>query len=292
MADMRRYLALSGESPTEDLLRSFDGIGLVRSEYLFRHAERYPTAASAGPVVLEYLRSLPPAAARGPVWYRTLEVTTAEANVLAGVEQEYPESNNELMGLRGVRRSMAHPESLNHELEAVAAAREVLPYLGVVCPFVSDPAELTWFAERVLAVAGDLPVATMIETPAAMLQCRELVTVGGIDHVIVGCNDLRAFLDARTRPMNVATPLSPALASALAMIRSATAETDTTMTVAGYLTLEIMGFCEKVGVDGIVVHYTDLPALLGPSYEHLDDLGRVRFIKELTRARIRKHSGT
>ena len=56
------------------------------------------------------------------IWYRTLDVDSAEANVLEGVEEILIEPDR-LLGLRGIRRSMAYPEAFHAELEGVARAR-------------------------------------------------------------------------------------------------------------------------------------------------------------------------
>src|ERR1044072_6235181 len=203
---MKTLLTLSGERPPASLFREFPGAGLIRSEYLFRFCEEYPIATTATKIIGKYLEYLRGVAPDVPLWYRTLEVTTSEANVLAGVEQFYPGPENDLMGLRGVRRSIAHPESLDAELDALAQLRETMPSIGVIAPFVATEEEVAWFAGRVRERMGDdVPVASMSETPAALLACAEILQVPGVNHVVVGCNDLSSLLDARRRARREAT---------------------------------------------------------------------------------------
>src|SRR4051812_48542587 len=101
---MGQALALSGETPSGELLADFHHIGLVRSEYLFRDAETYPGEDTAAPILHQYLTDVCAAAGDRPVWFRTLEVTAREANTLAGVDELIWDEPVPLMGLRGVRR--------------------------------------------------------------------------------------------------------------------------------------------------------------------------------------------
>jgi len=288
---MKTLLTLSGERPPASLFRDFPGAGLIRSEYLFRFCEEYPTATSAPKIIGEYFEYLRGVAPDLPLWYRTLEVTTSEANVLAGVEQSYPGPENDLMGLRGVRRSIAHPEALDAELDALAQMRETMPAIGVIAPFVATEEEVAWFAGRVRERMGDeVPIASMIETPAALLACAEILRVPGVNHVVVGCNDLSSLLDARRRVLGESTRLSASLATAIRMVRDATRAAGATMTVAGYLTPEIVAVAKGVDADAVSVHYCDLPAIAGPAYADLPDLDRVAHVKQLTRRRMRENT--
>lgn len=286
---MDTLLTLSGERPPAALFENFPGAGLIRSEYLFRFCEEYPTANSAQKIIGDYFEYLRSVAHGLPMWFRTLEVTTSEANVLAGVEQVYPGMENDLMGLRGVRRAMAHPDSLDAELDALAEQRAAMSTIGIVAPFVSTVEEVDWFAARVRTRMGDdVAIASMIETPAALLACADIVQVPGVNHVVVGCNDLSSLLDARRRVLGESTRLSASLASAIRMVREATRAAGATMTVAGYLTPEIIDVADGTGADAVSIHYCDLPAIAGPEYAGLPDLERVKYVKQLTRRRMRE----
>jgi phosphoenolpyruvate-protein kinase (PTS system EI component) len=274
-------------------MAEFAAIGLVRSEYLFRAEEQYPTRSSATSIVEPYLSHLGILCPDRPIWYRTLEVTVAEANTLSGVERLYRPAGYDFLGLRGVRRSRCHPNSLRAELEAIRRAREKNNNIGVVAPFVSAPAELSWYAEMVERYAGaDTPLATMLETPSAILLCDELLSCGPVVTVIVGCNDLSSLLNATSRRMGESIPLSAGLIRALASARHVTHEAGVEMVVAGYITPEIIRYCRQINCDLISLHYSDLPRLLGKEWSHLPDLDRVSRIKQLTIRRIAELSAT
>lgn len=271
----------------------FFGVGLVRSEYLFRAQGQYPTGESARHIISPYLEALGNLSRGLPIWYRTLEVTVAEANTLSGVDRVYRPTGYDFMGLRGVRRSQCHPDSLRVELDAIKEVRRTHSNIGVVAPFVSTPDELSWFAEMVDTILGaNTPLATMLETPAAVLLCHELLTCAPVSNVVVGCNDLSSLLNATRRRMGESIPLSASLKRALKIIREVTRDSGVTMTVAGYLTPDVIRYCQLLNCDVVSLHYSDLPKLLGEKWRCLPDLDRVANVKNLTIQRIAELDST
>ncbi len=124
-------MALSGERLEPRLEGRFAGVGLLRGEYVFRRAGRYPTAESVGELLVPYLREVVDQAAGQPVWYRFTEVTTIEANVLTGVEAILDDEAFPLLGMRGIRRAQRFPEHFRAEIDGVAAVGGA----GVLMPF-------------------------------------------------------------------------------------------------------------------------------------------------------------
>lgn len=284
---MDRALALSGETPSRELVQEFSHIGLIRSEYLFRHVATYPKADTARLVLYDYLMGICAIAQGKPVWFRTLEVTTREANTLHGVEEVIWDEPVPMMGLRGVRRAMRHPASLEAELAVIGEVHRKYSALGVVAPFVTNPEEFAWFYAQAEAYLGGCPpVACMVEIPSAVFVLPEILAAGAT-HVIVGTNDLSSLLLARSRATVTSTETTPALDRALVHIRDATAKAGATMTVAGYLTDGVIASAKRIGTDFAAVHYCDLPRLYGPRYASLPELDRVQSVKRKTRAAIR-----
>lgn len=278
-------LALSGERPTRELVSRFAGIGLVRGEYVFRALGLYPTHPAAQEQLFAYLNELCMLSA-GSVVYRTMEVTAAEANTLKGVEEVIDESAHSLMGVRGVRRHLRHPASLSAELQVLRGVHRLYPGLVVIAPFVSAVDEYVWFRDKVRSEVGPAcRVGTMIETPAAVLEAGELAAAGA-RHVVVGTNDLGSLLAARPRVPGVSTELGPGLARALRFVREAGGAGDFSMHVAGYLTPALMEAAWQAGADSCVVHYSDLPRLLGEEYADLPCLDHLAEVKQRTRAAI------
>ncbi|MEH0973148.1 putative PEP-binding protein [Micromonospora sp. CPCC 205546] len=279
-------LALSGERPTAELLADFVEIGLVRGEYIFRDLQLYPTAPVAQEKMFAYLDLLFGLAPRRVV-YRTMEVTVAEANVLAGVEEILHE-DNQLMGLRGIRRHMRHPASLSAELAVLREIHRRHDGLTVIAPFVASADEFRWFRDRVRDEVGDCRLGTMLETPAAVLDAEALAAAGA-EHFVVGTNDLGSLLAARARVPGGSTELGPGMVRALNLVRDVCDGHRCEMHVAGYLTPPLVEAATKAGAESCVVHYADLPRLLGDGYAHLPDLRHLADVKRRTRAAIDAH---
>lgn len=176
--DLPLTLALSGEKPSAELLKSFDGVGLVRGEYIFRNLLLYPTDPVAAAVLTQYVSGIC-ASTSDRVTYRTMEVTESEANVLAGVESIDEDVENDLMGLRGVRRHIAHPDGLAAELRALGVVTQNYENLEIIAPFVTEASEYIWFRDQVTQFVGPrTEVGTMIETPAAAIDIDDFLAAG------------------------------------------------------------------------------------------------------------------
>lgn len=278
-------LALSGESPSRDLLARFAGVGLVRGEYVFRGILRYPTDNLARRELELYLSSICERC-EGTVTYRTMEVTQAEANVLRGVEHEDDEAGDDLLGLRGVRRHMAFPESLDAELRAVAAVRRQHPNVEVIAPFVTSVDEFRWFRDRVrLVVGADVAVGTMIETPAAAVDIDEF-TAAGCRRFVVGSNDLTSLLAAARRGASLRNGPVPGLARLLAGVVRSVRSVGGTVDLAGYLTPALIEVAVAAGVDRGIVHYSDLPGLHLVDADQLPDVHHLAAVKSRTREAV------
>ncbi|NEC55800.1 hypothetical protein G3I59_09400 [Amycolatopsis rubida] len=281
---VRLTVALSYERFDETLAAHFDGVGLIRGEYVFRAEGCYPAQESVRKFLEPYLRAVAATAAPRRVWYRTMEVDTAEANVLEGVEAVLVEEDR-LLGLRGIRRSRTYPEAFRAELRGVATARAAGADVGVIIPFVTYAEELEWAVAEIDRHASGTPVATMLETPAALVELDRLLGTG-ISRVVIGCNDLSSLLLARSR--SVRGPVEPAspLLRAIELARRETSRIGAELAVAGYLSPELISACRTLGVDECVVHYSDLPKVFGPQWNDLPDLGLLAATKARTRAAI------
>lgn len=282
---MRTALALSGENPPDWLFAHFPaGVGLVRGEYPMRDAGAYITLPEMQARLTGYLTDIAGRAGRAPVWYRTSDLEAQEAAVLRGVDEAFLEPSPQT-GTRGIRRAMRHPEAFQRELESVAEAQRRSPALHVLFPFVSTPEEAAFGvkAARAAGVAG--PLGLMAETPAAVVTLPELLDLG-YEHVLVGCNDLWSTTMAATRGPGGKAGDVLALTRMIELARRYTSAAGATLYVAGYLDDRLMRAVESVGADAAVLHYSQLPQLLGETYASLPDLGLLADIKARTRAAV------
>lgn len=105
------------------------------------------------------------------------------------------EEPNPALGRRGVRLLLEHPEVLEAQLQAIAAARRATGCdLKAMVPMLVDAGELE--AVRALTPAG-CPLGSMIETPAAALLVDDLAPRSAF--LSVGSNDLAQYVTASDR---------------------------------------------------------------------------------------------
>ncbi|HXV25029.1 MAG TPA: phosphoenolpyruvate--protein phosphotransferase [Alphaproteobacteria bacterium] len=182
-----------------------DGVGLVRTEFLFQGREQLPGEEEQ---LAAYRRILDWAGGR-PVIIRTLD---------AGGDKPIPGltrtgESNPFLGVRGVRLSLRHPEVFRIQLRALARAAAEGP-LKIMIPMVTLPEELircrALLGEAVagLQAAGlparDPELGMMVEVPAAALALDEF----DADFTSIGSNDLIQYLTAASRDEPELAPLA------------------------------------------------------------------------------------
>lgn len=172
-----------------------DGIGLTRTEFLFRGPE-LPDEARQYQVYTDILKW----AIGRPVIIRTLDAGGDKP--IAGLTPEG--ESNPFLGLRGLRLSLARPDVFTVQLRALARAA-VGGGLKVMAPMVSTPAEFEAFRrlfEDAVAALNDEgiaaalpPLGMMVEVPAAALSASNF----DADFMSIGSNDLVQYVMAAGR---------------------------------------------------------------------------------------------
>src|SRR5207245_556116 len=158
-----------------------DGIGLLRSEFLFLGSERLPTEAEQ----VDILTAVTSAMAPQPVILRTLDVGADKP--LPALPQ--PSEANPALGVRGLRlQLLRRPDLLADQVRAALRVAAKHP-LRLMFPMVSTVDEVRQakaiLAEAVkdvsaAAVNGPrLQVGIMIEVPAAAIGADVLARAGG-----------------------------------------------------------------------------------------------------------------
>ena len=174
-----------------------NGIGLLRSEFLFMNRDTVPTEDEQA----RTLRNIVETMAGDTVTIRVLDwggEKEIEALVTAGVVPELIDSNPAL-GLRGIRLLLRQPELFETQLAAILRAAHAGP-VRVLLPMVTNAAEIRAakaiyrrvadrLRERGTALPAALPpLGIMVETPGAAL-CADVLAAEA-EFFAIGTNDL------------------------------------------------------------------------------------------------------
>ena len=220
-ADGRRIMILLNIAAPEDLATIdpaiCDGIGLVRTEFLFEASQGLPDENTQYAV---YRRIIEWADGR-PVTIRTLDAGGDKPIRGLTVDGE----SNPFLGLRGIRLSLARPEVFRVQLRALLRAAVHGP-LKVMLPMVTIPAEFDRAAgmldtEFVALKAEEIacerpPLGIMVEVPAAALRAEDFQAA----FYSIGSNDLTQYTMAAARDLSSVADLNdtgdPAVLSLIA----------------------------------------------------------------------------
>jgi phosphoenolpyruvate-protein kinase (PTS system EI component) len=275
---MRIRLSLSGE-PVEGLgSQPFEGVGLLRSEFILRdrlHSLRdQDTAVALG----RYLHDAAAEFADRPCWYRLTDLWSDEAAVLAGEPPGLPEQNP-IIGQRGVRRGLADAELLGIELALVSEASRLHPNIGLMFPFVADAQQFARLRDLARAAGFRGALGSMLEIPSAVLDAPAFVAAGA-SNLLVGMNDLSSlFLGTNRSDEAKAHPVLWQLIGTLGESLSAGAEWG----IAGQLTPEVLACARRARVPYVSVHYAQAPELLGLPARDFPAIHHVQDVKSRTR---------
>ena len=199
-----------------------EGVGLFRTEFQYLGASAYPGEEE----LFRCYRAAVETMKGRPVTFRTLDIgADKQAPYLA-----LPEEANPAMGIRAVRLYLARRDLMRTQLRALYRA-SVYGQMAIMIPMIDSVWELqevrvaARLACRELGAEGipfnpDVPIGTMIETPAAALISDELAKTA--DFFSIGTNDLTQYTLAADRQNGAVSPFYDARHSAvLRLIRMA-----------------------------------------------------------------------
>jgi multiphosphoryl transfer protein len=228
-----------------------DGIGLLRSEFLFMNRLEPPGEEEQ----FQIYQAAADVMQGRPVTVRTLDVGGDKplAYLHPGLEA------NPFLGERGIRLCLARPDLLRQQLRAILRAGQT-GRLRIMFPMITDIGE--WRAARamvreVAAEAGvaELEIGLMIEVPAAALLAGVFALEA--DFLSIGSNDLAQYTLAmdRTHPVlaSRADALHPAVLNLIAQTIGA-----------AHREGRKVGVCGELGCDSVAV-----PILVGLGVDEL-----------------------
>ena len=189
-----------------------EGIGLLRSEFLFTSAKpSFGTQQKAYSDIFALFDD---------VTVRTLDVGGDKALPYI----QLPTENNPFLGVRGIRLFRTHPELLEEQLHAIFSAagekpvKIMFPMVSTVEEFLETKAFAQEVARKYAFDISHLRFGIMIEVPSVLFLLEAFNAV--VDFYSIGTNDLIQYLFAteRTHPLLKADELSPVVFSAIKTI--------------------------------------------------------------------------
>ena len=221
--------------------RGAEGIGLYRTEFLYLGSDDDPTEETHYQAYCQVLKSFPNA----PVVIRTLDLGAEKFP--ASMQRVIDESPNPSLGMRGLRLSLAMPQTFKTQIRAILRAaacgdvRIMFPMVTtlrefrVAKMFVAEVAED--LQEEGIACRTDIPVGIMVEIPATVvladLFARE------VDFFSIGTNDLIQYTLGVDRSNPAVSGLyssgDPALFRMIRSVVDAAAEEEIPVSVCGQI---------------------------------------------------------
>jgi phosphocarrier protein FPr/phosphocarrier protein len=241
----------NAEEAREAMTLGGEGVGLLRSEFLFLGRDTAPTEKEQASAYKEVAEAL---GRERPLVIRTLDIGGDKPLAYLPL----PKEDNPFLGLRGVRVSLDQPELFRTQLRAILQAA-LIGNLHIMFPMIATLDELRTakqiLAEEQPANGGNVKVGVMIEVPAAAIMADLFAREA--DFFSIGTNDLTQYTLAMDRGHPKLAKQADALHPAVLSLIRTTIE-------AAHKHKKWVGICGGIASDVIAV-----PVLIGLGVDEL-----------------------
>ncbi|MCU1719598.1 phosphoenolpyruvate--protein phosphotransferase [Pseudomonas sp. 5P_3.1_Bac2] len=237
----------SHHEASEALGNGADGVGLLRTEFLFIDRQYAPDETEQQAAYQSVLDAISPQ----PVIIRTIDVGGDKHLSYLPL----PVEENPALGLRGIRLGQARPALLDQQLRALLKVKP-LQRCRILLPMVSEVDELIAIRKRLEELAAELNISqlpqlgVMIEVPSAALLADQLALHA--DFFSIGTNDLSQYTLAMDRGHAGLAPridaLHPALLRLIQQTCSAAAKHQRWVGVCGALASDTLATPVLIGL--------------------------------------------
>lgn len=279
---MDLYLALNAEIPNKTLYNEFNGIGMIRSEYLCRNINKYITTSSCQKYIKDYLNKICRIFKDKEVWYRLTDLTSNEIDVLDGCDYNIIEKFH-FIGIKGARRYLKFIDTFLIEVNIINQIREKHKNLGIIIPYIKDIQEYKKIKNIIKNAGYNGKLGIMAEIPSVIFDIDNFIKEG-VDNITIGLNDLTSLTLGTYRESEYHDKTHPVILNIVRNINQKCKENGIVFSIAGYFSEREIEEYRKLNISRITINYVNLP-YLDKKYDTLENLDMLKKIKEETKRR-------